>query len=76
MIMEIPKYILVYRPQAPPLNKYVIYEQAEVDGKVQHKMHMMYPDMDLALDDLGRLNDDKPIILAYSSKLMDNTFKV
>ncbi len=74
--MPVPKYILVFEPLKDKYNPFVIYEQAEIDGKIAHKSVKSLSNLQDALYDLGYLNDDKPVILAYSTKLMDNTFTI
>lgn len=70
----VPKYILTHEGHHY-LTPYTIWEQAEIDGKIAQKRESAFNRLEDALAHLGVLNNNKPIIIAYSTKLMDNSFK-
>lgn len=70
-----PKYLLVYE-----YNKFnehfAIYEQANIGGQTAQRIYMRCLTMELALEELSRLNDGQPVLLAYTTKPIDNSFSV
>ena len=72
--MKEPKFLLVIeKHQTHP---YTIYEQAVVGGQVGQRHYMRYDNFDTALKNLVELNGGDPVLLAYSTKPIDNTFAV
>jgi len=68
-----PKFILVFEKNYYD-NPFAVYEQAMFpDGLAQH-LHSRYDRIETALRALSSLNNGEPILLAYSTKPVDNTF--
>lgn len=85
-----PKYLLVYEPNSFD-HPYAIYEQMasyiltpaqktqlvhREPPQISQRVVMRYPTSDLALKELAKLNDNQPVLIAYSTKPIDNTFSV
>lgn len=72
-----PKYLLVFEPNIGiGRYPYAIYEQAHVGGQTGQRLHTRYEELIDALKELSKLNDNQPVLLAYSTKPIDNTFSV
>lgn len=70
-----PKYLLIYEPNKYNWN-FAIYEQANINGTVAQRIINRYPTIDGALQELSTLNDGQPVLLAYTTKPIDNSFSV
>lgn len=71
--MNEPKYLLVFEVKYHE-NPYVIYEQAEIGGKIGQRVYRMFGHFEDAMYEMNKLNDGEPVLLAYSTKPIDNTF--
>lgn len=71
-----PKYLLVLEPNGNPERPYTIYEQATISGQVGQRFYASFDNLGKALLELVSLNDGQPILLAYSTKPIDNRFSV
>lgn len=72
-----PKYLLVYEKNTyTDTSPYKIYEQATISGQTGQRIYSSHSDLGTALDELTKLNDNQPVLLAYSTKPIDNTFSV
>lgn len=69
MTQQGPKYLLAYAA-----NMYIIYEQAVVDGNIAQRTFAVYPTLEAGLKGMDLLNNGEPVIIAFSSVQIDNTF--
>ena len=74
--MKEPKYLLVFERAQHLSNSFAIYEQAHIGGQVGQRLHSRHVSIDAALFELFTLNGEEPVLLAYSTKPIDNTFAV
>lgn len=74
--MNEPKYLLVYEQDkfSTHSNNYAIYEQAVIGGQIGQRIWMRFDTIEKALRELSTLNDNQPVLLAYTTKVIDNTF--
>jgi hypothetical protein len=70
-----PKFLLVFEPKNPQ-SPFAIYEQAHIGGQVGQRIYSRHGTIETALSELSQLNDNEPVLLAYSTKPIDNTFIV
>jgi hypothetical protein len=69
-----PKYLLVF--DAEKECPFVIYEQAVIGGQIGQRYHSAHEELKYALYRLAELDEKQPVLLAYTTKTIDNTFKV
>lgn len=76
--MKEPKFLLVMEnhPTAP----YAIYEQSEITmeskKEIGQRLYLRFTHLDIALKNMVELNEGQPVLLAYSTKPIDNSFKI
>lgn len=84
-----PKFILVF--EANSAYPYAIYEQMasyiltpkqktqlvhREPPQIAQRIYSRHDQINVALSELYRLNDNQPVLIAYSTKPIDNTFSV
>lgn len=69
-MIDHPKYTLCFEKKYET-TPFVIYEHAEIDGKVASRYYMGHASISLALKQMGELSTG-PVILAMSAQAIDN----